>query len=254
MYNVSGEIMENTNKTKKPQPKKIKNVTQKINDNKNLRLLVLVFAIFIFLIILAMLIPGKYLDSDFEIANIDRYELEKVEENMTYKDILKSFGKTKDVGEDDEHIAIYKVDDKDYLYLKFNDYNTKANQNRTSLEEAIVEVNMDDLGKLYLEIRTEETSHKIAIIEDYESLRKVLNIFDEAIQNGEKASILVSPSHYLKSTFNILGVGIVYLEDYKLWLEANPNKAAIKKDDSKIYYINEDDTLILKELLGGYYE
>lgn len=59
----------------------------------------------------------KYVSPNYEVSKITVNDIQKLKKNMTYLEILKILGKTKDIG-NTKPMAKYKVGDK-YLYIAF---------------------------------------------------------------------------------------------------------------------------------------
>lgn len=87
---------------------------------------------FIFVLFCSCIIRGSLilsedkLSANNEVANIKSSKLLKIDKNKTYKEIIDTLGKTKDIGNDDIHIAHYIVDKEKDLYITITDINEEC--------------------------------------------------------------------------------------------------------------------------------
>lgn len=81
-------------------------------------IIIFIFVLFCSSMIMGGLILSKdKLSTNNEVANIKSSKLLKLDKNKTYKEIINTLGKTKDIGDENIHIAHYIIDKEKDLFI-----------------------------------------------------------------------------------------------------------------------------------------
>lgn len=81
--------------------------------------------------------PDDLLKADNMIASVTSQDVEAIEADTAYGDIIKQLGKTQDAGWEEERSAVYLVDGTGFLYLSFADMKDKCPSSGAELLEGV---------------------------------------------------------------------------------------------------------------------
>lgn len=119
----------------------------------------------------------------------------KIDKGMTYKDIIKLLGETKDIGTIDEHVLMYVVDGTKLLYLKFSDEDEVCQRTGKELLDTLVNAVQDQKDKNTFNaiVINKSKNHVFLSCPTYELFDSIYLIIDDkteiVFEDGTKATV-----------------------------------------------------------------